>query len=100
MKCNKCYRNETKIIDSRSIADGSQVRRRHECLKCKNRFTSYERCDESALASQVRIMKNALQMISNEKDNDMQQTSSARIANGVLYKLISQENANGTDQPK
>jgi hypothetical protein len=94
MKCSKCYRNETKIIDSRSIADGTQVRRRHECLKCKQRFTSYERCDESLLAQQNRLMKNGLQMISNEKDDSLQQTSGARIANGILYKLM--ENSHAT----
>ncbi|MBT6040221.1 MAG: transcriptional regulator NrdR [Halieaceae bacterium] len=34
--------DETKVIDSRLVADGGQVRRRRECLGCKERFTTYE----------------------------------------------------------
>jgi len=30
------------VIDSRLVADGGQVRRRRECLSCKERFTTYE----------------------------------------------------------
>jgi transcriptional repressor NrdR len=30
------------VIDSRLVADGGQVRRRRECLGCKERFTTYE----------------------------------------------------------
>jgi transcriptional repressor NrdR len=30
------------VIDSRLVADGGQVRRRRECVSCKERFTTYE----------------------------------------------------------
>ena len=30
------------MIDSRLVADGGQVRRRRECVSCKERFTTYE----------------------------------------------------------
>jgi len=30
------------VIDSRLVAEGGQVRRRRECLSCKERFTTYE----------------------------------------------------------
>jgi transcriptional repressor NrdR len=33
---------ETKVIDSRLAGEGSQVRRRRECLECGDRFTTYE----------------------------------------------------------
>ena len=33
---------ETRVIDSRLANEGEQVRRRRECAKCKERFTSYE----------------------------------------------------------
>lgn len=42
MYCPFCGYKETKVIDSRLISDGEQVRRRRECLKCNERFTSYE----------------------------------------------------------
>ena len=46
MKCPFCGRIEDKVIDSRLSKDGDVIRRRRECLKCKGRFTSYERVDE------------------------------------------------------
>jgi transcriptional repressor NrdR len=36
---------EDKVIDSRQGRDGDVIRRRRECLKCEERFTSYERIE-------------------------------------------------------
>jgi len=46
MKCPFCGHTEDKVIDSRSSKDGDVIRRRRECLKCEDRFTSYERIEE------------------------------------------------------
>lgn len=42
MHCPFCSETDTKVIDSRLVADGGQVRRRRECLTCKERFTTFE----------------------------------------------------------
>ncbi|MCP8686119.1 transcriptional regulator NrdR [Marinobacterium sedimentorum] len=42
MHCPFCGANETKVVDSRLVAEGQQVRRRRECISCHERFTSYE----------------------------------------------------------
>lgn len=42
MLCPKCHSTQDQVIDSRLIQEGRVIRRRRECLKCKNRFTSYE----------------------------------------------------------
>jgi transcriptional repressor NrdR len=43
MKCPFCSKKQiTKVIDSREVKNGRAVRRRRECLKCKERFTTYE----------------------------------------------------------
>ena len=42
MYCPFCHANDTKVIDSRLIAEGAQVRRRRQCLLCKERFTTFE----------------------------------------------------------
>ncbi len=42
MHCPFCSENDTKVIDSRLVADGHQVRRRRQCLACKERFTTFE----------------------------------------------------------
>ncbi|NVK41831.1 MAG: transcriptional regulator NrdR [Oceanospirillaceae bacterium] len=42
MHCPFCGVNETKVVDSRLVAEGQQVRRRRECIGCHERFTTYE----------------------------------------------------------
>ncbi|KTD30904.1 NrdR family transcriptional regulator [Legionella moravica] len=42
MYCPFCHAEETKVVDSRLVADGAQVRRRRECLLCHERFTTFE----------------------------------------------------------
>ena len=42
MKCPFCSHEENKVVDSRPVQDGRAVRRRRECLKCSERFTTYE----------------------------------------------------------
>lgn len=42
MHCPFCSAEDTKVIDSRLVAEGGQVRRRRECLSCQERFTTYE----------------------------------------------------------
>lgn len=42
MHCPFCADIDTRVIDSRLVSDGSQVRRRRECSSCGERFTSYE----------------------------------------------------------
>lgn len=42
MRCPFCSAADTKVIDSRLVAEGDQVRRRRECLSCAERFTTYE----------------------------------------------------------
>jgi transcriptional repressor NrdR len=42
MHCPFCSADDTKVIDSRLVAEGDQVRRRRECVSCSERFTTYE----------------------------------------------------------
>ena len=42
MRCPFCEAPDTKVIDSRLADDGDVVRRRRECLTCKERFTTFE----------------------------------------------------------
>ena len=42
MFCPFCSHSETKVIDSRLVSEGNQVRRRRECQECGERFTTYE----------------------------------------------------------
>jgi len=40
--CPFCAAEDTKVIDSRLVAEGESVRRRRECLTCGERFTTFE----------------------------------------------------------
>ena len=42
MRCPFCETEDTKVIDSRLADEGYVVRRRRECLRCSERFTTFE----------------------------------------------------------
>lgn len=45
MKCPICNFQDSRVVDSRSIEDGSSIKRRRECPSCGKRFTTYEVVD-------------------------------------------------------
>ena len=49
MKCPFCGKDQDKVLESRTLADGEAIRRRRECLVCEARFTSYERVEDKPL---------------------------------------------------
>jgi transcriptional repressor NrdR len=49
MKCNQCQFEDTKVIESRDVADGQAIRRRRCCANCGYRFTTYERLERPQL---------------------------------------------------
>ena len=49
MKCSHCQRDDTKVIESRDVADGEAIRRRRVCTNCQHRFTTYERIERPQL---------------------------------------------------
>lgn len=71
MHCLKCGYEESKVIDSRVIEEGNSIRRRRECLHCKNRFTTYEKIE---LAPIIIIKKNGVR----------QEFDRNKILNGII----------------
>lgn len=49
MRCPFCTASDTQVLESRTVDEGKSLRRRRECLKCKKRFTTYEKVGGSAL---------------------------------------------------
>ena len=47
MRCPFCSGTDTRVIDSRIVGEGEQVRRRRECASCAERFTTYETAELS-----------------------------------------------------
>jgi transcriptional repressor NrdR len=48
VNCPFCEHGETKVVDSR-VAGRGAIRRRRECLVCSQRFTTFERVEETPL---------------------------------------------------
>lgn len=42
MRCPKCLKDETKVVDSRPVEENDAIRRRRECEACGFRFSTYE----------------------------------------------------------
>ena len=48
MRCPFCHvEDQDRVIDSRPVEDGQAIRRRRVCEKCKRRYTTYERIEET-----------------------------------------------------
>ena len=45
MRCPFCGHEDSKVIDSRPTDEGVAIRRRRECIKCAQRFTTYEKVE-------------------------------------------------------
>ncbi|WP_427338511.1 transcriptional regulator NrdR [Caloranaerobacter sp. DY30410] len=71
MKCPYCNYFETKVVDSRPTDEGQAIRRRRECVKCNNRFTTYEKVEE-------------IPLIVVKKDGTRQEYSRDKILNGII----------------
>ena len=49
MHCNNCWYENTRVSDSRTSDNGRMIRRRRYCEKCGNRFTTYEKLEDSII---------------------------------------------------
>ncbi|MBL1211232.1 transcriptional regulator NrdR [Geminocystis sp. GBBB08] len=45
MLCPSCNYDNTRVLESRTTEKGQSIRRRRECLRCRHRFTTYERIE-------------------------------------------------------
>ena len=70
MKCPYCGSSETEVVETRASEDVDTIRRRRECLKCKKRFTTYERIENVNLV----VIK---------KDGKREQFDRDKLKNGI-----------------
>ena len=71
MKCPICSFRESKVVDSRTCDDGEKIKRRRECLKCQQRFTTYEVLETIPLM----VVK---------KDNARERFNKQKLLDGIL----------------
>jgi putative ATPase len=72
--CPFCNHQDTKVIDSRLAAEGRQVRRRRECRKCGERYTTFE----SAVLVMPRVVK---------RDGRREPFDETKLRNGIARAL-------------
>ena len=86
MNCPSCENEESKVVDSRESPDG--VRRRRECLRCTERFTTYERVH--AVPLMVAKRDNRREPFSAEKLERSFQIACARrpLEVGAISKMV------------
>lgn len=71
MKCPFCSYSDSRVLESRPTEEGSAIRRRRECLSCRERFTTYERVETVPLM----VIK---------KDGTRQEFDRSKILQGVI----------------
>lgn len=71
MKCPYCGSAESEVVETRASEDVDTIRRRRECLKCKKRFTTYERIENVNLV----VIK---------KDGKREQFDRDKLKNGIV----------------
>lgn len=70
MKCPKCGSEELKVNEKRDLPADAAIRRRRECTKCGNRFTTYERIE----AASLNVVK---------KDGSLELYTKKKLASGI-----------------
>ncbi|MBN2857013.1 MAG: transcriptional repressor NrdR [Candidatus Delongbacteria bacterium] len=71
MKCPKCLKIESKVIDSRAVRDDSAIRRRRECSECGYRFTTYEYIEK-------------IEMMVEKQNGTAEEFEIQKIRNGIM----------------
>lgn len=71
MHCPYCRGADTEVVETRVSEDGSNVRRRRECVTCQKRFTTYERVENVTLIVQ-------------KKDGRREQFDREKLKNGLV----------------
>lgn len=74
MRCPFCKAEDTRVVDSRLVGEGEQVRRRRECQACSERFTTFEAVNLDT----PRIVKN---------DGNRQPYDESRLRRGFMRAL-------------
>ena len=74
MRCPFCAVQDTRVLDSRLISDGDQVRRRRECAVCKERFNTFEMAE----LTMPRIVK---------RDGTRESFNETKLRSGMLKAL-------------
>lgn len=80
MKCIFCGSELSRVVDKRAVGSSGEIRRRRECLKCRKRYTTYER----AVVAELVVVK---------RDGRREAFSSEKLLRGLILALEKCPNA-------
>lgn len=101
MRCPFCHNEDSQVKDSRPTEDGAAIRRRRQCDKCGNRFTTFERVQLRDLV----VIKRSGRRVPFDRDKLVRSVSIAlrkrpieqdqieQMVSGIVRKLESQGDA-------
>ncbi len=87
MKCPYCNNPDTKVIDSREVEEGRAIRRRRECEKCEERFSTREKIELLNLIV-IKRNKEKEEYNKNKITNSLSIATNKRIKENELEDLI------------
>ena len=112
MQCPYCQYTDSRVLESRSTEGGQSIRRRRECMRCKHRFTTYERIefvpvtvikrngeresfDKSKLlrgivraCEKTGIEQTKLEAIADDIEAELQQRTLREVSSGEIGELV------------
>ncbi|HAQ62511.1 TPA: transcriptional regulator NrdR [Candidatus Delongbacteria bacterium] len=71
MKCPKCSKSDSKVVDSRVVRDDTAIRRRRECSDCGYRFTTYEYIEK-------------IELMVEKHDGTVEEFERDKVKNGIM----------------
>lgn len=71
MKCPKCSKSDSKVVDSRVVRDDTAIRRRRECTDCGYRFTTYEYVEK-------------IELMVEKLDGTVEEFERDKVKNGIM----------------
>src|SRR4029079_30116 len=71
MQCPYCKSTDSEVVETRVSEDGTNIRRRRNCLSCGKRYTTYERIENVTLIVQ-------------KKDGKREQFDREKLRTGIM----------------
>lgn len=104
MKCPKCKKTKSQVIDSRPAKDKLSISRRRKCLACSTRFTTFEATEQEFLSVMIRkntgsgVTLNSLKAMLNFMSNTL--IALSEETEGIVDKVNQLEMIDPRNKPK
>lgn len=85
MRCPNCDYHDSKVLETRSLRNNTNIRRRRQCLKCAAKFTTYERLEQNNL---IRVIKSTGEKELFDREKLIRGISSAFERRNINLKVI------------